>query len=90
MSQPLPHDGVFGTLAVSAIHGIGVFAGQPIAAGTSFFANDRREISWVPRSILAHEPLNEFQRRFYADFAIRRGDELGRPANSTSSAPDRT
>jgi hypothetical protein len=81
MSKPLPHQGVFVRLGVSPIHGIGVFAQQPITAGTNVFPNDTREIMWVSRSLLTDQSLLPFQRRFYEDFAIRRGDELGCPAN---------
>jgi SET domain len=81
MPKSLPHVGVFVRLGVSPIHGIGVFAQQPIKTGTNVFPNDTREISWVPRSLLTDQSLAVFQRRFYEDFAIRRGDELGCPAN---------
>jgi SET domain-containing protein len=81
MSKPLPHDGVLVRLGVSAIHGIGVFAQQPIKAGTNVFGNDLREIKWVRRSQLEGEYLSDFQRRFYEDFSIRRGEELGCPEN---------
>lgn len=77
----LPHEGVFVRLGVSPIHGIGVFAQQPIEAGTNVFSNDTREISWLPNSLLADQSLLPFQRRLYEDFAIRRADELGCPAN---------
>lgn len=81
MSKSLPHHQVIVRLGVSPIHGIGVFAQQPIAAGTNAFPNDVREIMWVSRSLLTDQSLLPFQRRFYEDFAIRRGDELGCPAN---------
>lgn len=81
MARLLPHDEVLVRLGVSEIHGIGVFAEQPIEAGTSIFASDTRDISWVPASVLTDGSLNAFQRKFYEDFAIRRGDELGCPAS---------
>jgi hypothetical protein len=81
MAKPLPHDGVFVRLAISGIHGIGVFAQQPIRAGTNVFSNDQREITWVSSSLLTDPSLAAFQRRFYEDFAIRRGNHLGCPAN---------
>jgi hypothetical protein len=81
MARPLPHDGVLVRLGVSEIHGIGVFAEQPIRAGTNIFANDTRDICWVSASVLTDGSFSAFQRRFYEDFAIRRGDELGCPAN---------
>ena len=68
-------------LGVSKIHGIGVFAQQLIKTGSNIFANDTRAISWVPASVLGDGSLNDFQRRLYEDFAIRRGDEPGCPAN---------
>jgi hypothetical protein len=66
---------------VSNIHGIGVFAQQTIEAGTNVFASDIREIQWVPSSVLLDSNLADYQRAFYEDFAIRRGDQLGCPAN---------
>jgi SET domain-containing protein len=81
MSKPLPHDRVHVRLGKSRIHGIGVFACKAIEAGTNVFAADQRPISWVPASLLQDPSLEEFQRSFYRDFAIRRGQELGCPSN---------
>jgi SET domain-containing protein len=81
MSEPLPHVRVHVRLARSEIHGIGVFASEPIPAGTNVFAADQREIRWVPASLLQDGSLNDFQRSLYRDFAIRRGGELGCPSN---------
>lgn len=79
--ERLPHEGVAVRLAPSPIHGIGVFAQQPIAAGTNVFANDEREILWVESDRLAQLPLEPWQRAFYHDFALRRGSTLGCPAS---------
>ena len=68
-------------LGRSGIHGIGVFACEKIAAGTNVFASDQREIRWVPAGILKDPSIEEFQRAFYEDFAIRHGDQLGCPSN---------
>lgn len=76
-----PHDGVLARLGVSGIHGIGVFAACPIAAGANVFPADDAEIVWVPASLLDDPRLSDFERSLYRDFAIRRGDELGCPAN---------
>jgi hypothetical protein len=81
MHQVLPHQSVLVRLGGSDIHGIGVFAGKPIAAGTNVFAGDDREICWVPSSVLEDPAIGDFERSFYLDFAIRRGDQLGCPAN---------
>jgi SET domain-containing protein len=81
MPDASPHIGVHARLARSPIHGIGVFACEKILAGTNVFANDRREITWVPRSTFDDPGLTKFQRTFYKDFAIHRADELGCPAN---------
>lgn len=81
MSAPLPHEGVLVRLATSDIHGIGVFACCKIQAGTNVFATDQREIRWVPASVVQDGSLEEFQRSFYDDFAVRRGDALGCPSN---------
>jgi hypothetical protein len=81
MSGPLPHDHVYVRLGRSQIHGLGVFACEAIKAGTNVFAADQRPLSWVPASLLQDPSLSEFQRSFYHDFAIRRGQELGCPSN---------
>ena len=79
MTLPLPHDGVVVRLGVSAINGIGVFAGEPIRAGTIIFANDRRPIRWTPAGQIDTLDLTSFQRAFYRDFAVRRDGMLGTP-----------
>ena len=81
MSEPLPHDEVYVRLGKSRIHGIGVFACKAIKEGTNVFAADQRPISSVPASLLEDPSLDEFQRSFYRDFAIRRGQQLGCPSN---------
>ena len=81
MSEPLPHDQVYVRLGISVIHGIGVFAIHPIAAGTNVFATDNAPIRWVGASVLEDASLSELQRSFYHDFTIRRGQELGCPSN---------
>jgi len=81
MSEARPHDGVHVRLGNSRIHGIGVFACTAIKAGANVFAADQRPISWVPASLLQDPSLDDFQRSFYRDFAIRRGEQLGCPSN---------
>ena len=81
--MPLPHEGVMVRLGRSEIHGIGVFAIQPIRAGTNVFAADQAEIQWVPATLLEDPALDESQRALYRDFAIRSGDLLGCPSNFT-------
>ncbi|MCA1654404.1 MAG: SET domain-containing protein-lysine N-methyltransferase [Sphingomicrobium sp.] len=81
MNDPYPHEQVFVRLGPSAIHGIGVFALRNIAAGTNVFPNDQRPIRWVSASELALLALPPFERVFYEDFAIRRGDAFGCPEN---------
>lgn len=82
MAEPaLPHEGVMVRLAPSEIHGVGVFAAIPIKAGTSVFATDQREINWVSQARVDDSKPGEFERSLYEDFAIRRGDEFGCPAN---------
>jgi hypothetical protein len=53
MSRPLPHNGVFVRLGVSDIHGIGVFAGQPVAAGANVLSLRR-----APSPILYRRPAS--------------------------------
>jgi hypothetical protein len=81
MSDSLPHERAFVRLGPSDIHGIGVFACEPIAPGTNVFSTDQAEIEWIPAKVLDDPSLNDFQRSLYRDFAIRRGDELGCPSN---------
>jgi hypothetical protein len=81
MPSRMPHDGVLVRLGRSDIHGIGVFACTRIEAGTNVFETDQRPIAWVPSSVLEDPSLPEWQRAFYRDFSIRRGSELGCPAN---------
>jgi hypothetical protein len=72
---------VLARLGVSAIHGVGVFSARAIPAGTNIFPADQAEIVWVPASLLDDPVLSTFERSLYRDFAIRRGEELGCPAN---------
>ena len=72
---------MFARLGVSTIDGLGVFAAGPIAAGTNVVPGDGAEIVWVPNAVLDDPTLSDFERSLYRDFAIRRGDELGCPAN---------
>lgn len=68
-------------LGVSNIHGIGVFAASDIPAGTNVFPADQAEIVWVPATLIDDPALSDFERSLYRDFAIRRGEQLGCPAN---------
>lgn len=79
MDPPAPHTGVLTRLGVSSVHGIGVFAIQPIAAGADVFPNDRREIVWVDAALVDALPEGSPERRFYVDFGTRRGDRIGCP-----------
>ena len=81
MADPLPHEQVLVRLGRSEIHGIGVFACIAIEAGTNVFATDQRPISWVSSDLLEDPMLEDYQRAFYCDFAIRRDGLLGCPAN---------
>ena len=74
-----PHDRVLTRLGVSAIHGIGVFATRPLAAGTQVFSRDARDIVWVDGAVVAALPAASPERRFYDDFAIRRAGAYGCP-----------
>lgn len=87
LSTGFPHERVYVRLGPSSIHGIGVFAGQNIAAGTNVFGTDQREIRWVKSSELATLQLTPFQQRFYDDFAIRRDGLLGCPADFNQLSP---
>ncbi len=81
MTEKLPHEGVYVRIGVSETAGVGVFAIRAIPAGTSVFANDDRPIMWIDATAVdAHSP-DSSERRFYEDFAVRRGDKLGCPTN---------
>ena len=87
MATKLPHEGVWVRLGVSAIEGVGVFAIRRIPRGTDIFANDRVPLTWVRRAELDSAGLAEAERAFYDDFGIRRGDEIGCPANFNNLTP---
>ena len=87
MAAKLPHEGVYVRLGLSAVHGIGVFAICPIPAGTDIFANDLVPLVWVSRETLDKGGLSEAERAFYDDFGIRRGEEIGCPANFHNLTP---
>ncbi len=87
MATKLPHEGVWVRLGVSAIEGIGVFAIRPIPKGTDIFANDRVPLTWVRQSELDSAGLSEAQAALYHDFGIRRGGQIGCPANFNNLTP---
>jgi hypothetical protein len=64
-------------LGVSRIHGIGVFAVEPIASGRLLFAADDAEICWIDGARL--DKLSVTARAFYNAFAIRKNGQLGCP-----------
>jgi hypothetical protein len=72
---------------VSDIDGVGVFAIRTIPKGTDIFANDRVPMAWVSRDELERSGLSEAERAFYRDFGIRRGNEIGCPANFNNLTP---
>lgn len=68
MDQPLPHEDVHARLGVSAIHGIGVFAIVPIAAGVRLFGPERDDVRPVPAAVV--EDLAASLRQLYKDFCV--------------------
>lgn len=87
MVAKLPHEGVWVRLGVSAIEGIGVFAIRPIPKGTDVFANDKVPLTWVARAEIEAAGLSQAERALYRDFGIRRGGEIGCPANFNNLTP---
>ena len=87
MTAPLPHDGVFVRLGVSAIHGIGVFAIRPIPRGTLIFANDSQPVTWVEKAALDKAGLTEAEQRLYRDFGISDGGRIGCPSTFNHLTP---
>jgi hypothetical protein len=85
--NPLPHEGVFVRLGVSAVHGIGVFASCPIPRGTRIFANDILPVRWVEQAALDRAGLSVAQARLYRDFGVRRGGRIGCPLNFNYLTP---
>ncbi|WP_116091416.1 hypothetical protein [Sphingomonas crusticola] len=77
----LPHEGVWARIGPSRIHGVGAIAIRAIARGTNVFANDQRDIIWLPMEAIAALPANSPERRFYEDFGIRAGALIGCPAH---------
>lgn len=86
-SADVPHNAVYVRLSLSRVHGIGVFAVRPIPKGTNLFANDTVEFVRVDRSILDSSDLTPAERRFYEDFGISRGDQIGGPVNFHNLTP---
>jgi CheY-like chemotaxis protein len=83
----LPHEEVYVRLGLSGVHGIGVFAIRPIAAGACIFPSENRPIRWVSVEELERSAPSEAARRFYADFGIRRGDRIGCPQDFAELTP---
>lgn len=87
-AQPeFPHASVYARLGPSAIDGIGVFAIKPIPAGTNVFANDRVELVWVEKVALDRAALLPAERKFYDDFGISKGSQIGCPVNFHNLTP---
>jgi SET domain-containing protein len=82
MDDQYPHTNAFTRLAPSGIAGIGVFAIRDIPQGTNVFPNDALGIRWIDRAII--DNVDEAIAQLYAEFAIRRGDQYGCPANFNS------
>jgi SET domain-containing protein len=81
MTEPLPHCGVHARLGSSSIHGIGVFAMEPIKVGTNVFENDRRSLRWIDVDALETLSLSPAERKLYGDFGVRRDGQIGCPEN---------
>ena len=77
----LPHEGVWARIGRSSIHGVGAIAICAIPRGTNVFANDQREIVWVPAATIATLPEGSPERSFYEDFGIRAGGLIGCPSS---------
>lgn len=76
----LPHEGVWARIGRSTIHGVGAIAIHFIPRGTNVFANDQRDIVWVPFAMIETFPAGSPERSFYEDFGIRAGRLIGCPA----------
>jgi len=76
--RTLPHIGVYTRLQPSTVHGVGVFAIEPIEQGTSLF-DSHEKIVWVPKNSLVN--LSPAFKKLYEDFAIIQGDRYGCPEN---------
>jgi uncharacterized protein len=83
MELQLPHENAFTRLGRSEIDGIGVFAIRDIPLGTNIFPNDRLGIKWINKAII-DTISDDTIRKLYAEFAIRKGELLGCPANFNS------
>ena len=73
----LPHENVRVRLGVSGLHGVGVFAIAPIAAGADVFPGDDRPIRWVEQSALVG--LTPEEQRLYDDFGVLKDGWIGCP-----------
>ena len=84
----LPHEEVNVRLGLSKVHGIGVFAIRPIAAGTRIFPNESRPIRWVGVEELERSAPSDAARRFYEDFGIRQRRQDRLPAGFQRADPE--
>lgn len=83
MGEQLPHENAFTRLGRSDIEGIGVFAIRDIPHGTNIFPNDRLGIRWIDRTAI--DRISDINiAKLYAEFAIRKGNQLGCPTNFNS------
>jgi uncharacterized protein len=76
--QILPHLNVYTRLKPSKIHGVGVFAIQPIPKGMHLLNSDE-EIYWIDEAYIRQLPKN--LRRLYEDFCIIKNGKYGCPQN---------
>jgi len=80
-----PHDGVYTRLQSSPIHGVGVFAIQPIPAGTYIFEPDDDELVSVSESELVDIP--ESLRKLYQDFCPKEDGKYQCPSSLNRLTP---
>ena len=85
MPKRLPHYKVYVRLAPSRIHGIGVFAIQPIMGGTYIFYRDNSELVWVKKRSVMRVP--KIIRKLYDDFCISKGELYGCPPSFSELTP---
>ena len=81
----LPHKGVYTRLQPSPIHGVGVFAVLPIAAGTYIFEPDDEDLLTISENDIAELP--EPIRKLYQDFCPKEDGKYYCPHNLNRLTP---
>jgi uncharacterized protein len=81
----LPHEGVYGRIQISSIHGVGVFAIRDIPKGTDIFAGDSDGMVWVDANDVKNTEAEI--KKLYDDFCVIKEGKYGCPPNFNVLTP---